>query len=174
MAAKNVINKTVACVGLALCLVYVAASVICAINYSGMEIESLGGNSDYMRLMGWSWDEVSWSKVLLVALFAVSVAFPWIWYFRDMWVTGRYRFWIFDVKSVTGKMWSILYVVLNILVLFTHAGLAEIPEPDPENGEYFLMDKMYPILMLITFYPLYLCATTVGCLWRRKRRVKPD
>lgn len=147
--------RVYASVGMLICLSYVAFMAKTIIEAQSAEWEI--SNSDYQRYLGSSMENVNWIVVILGTFLSLTLAMPWMEYFRHLWRDCSYRFWIFNENSWKGKIGSVLYVILNLFLVLLHLDLFLMPYVDCEGFAY--RNNSVVVTLLTLLIPFYLVLT---------------
>ncbi len=119
--------------------------------------------------MGWSWEEVDVTDIVIVAFAAFSFIIPRCAYFLRLWQTGRYSFWLIDVRRSWAKAGCLLYDLLDLSLIFALLLMIEsLGSSGALEGDMALRDTDMAavfLLYLIFFAPVYwLCSLGYLCL----------
>ena len=82
------------------------------------------------------------ASCFFVVIFA-TIASPWVGYGLRMWRSGLFSPWLLDVHSVVGKVYSVVFTLLNIFLIISLL---------------FLFDYNRDLEIICTAYILYLPA----------------
>lgn len=152
---NKVLIRIYSVVGLLACLLYVVYMTRLIIISESIEWEL--SNSDYSRYLGSSIENVDWTVVIVVAFLSISFAFPWVKYYKDLWVSCKYRFCIFETKKLLAKVLCLFYMLLNLFLVFLFMKLFQLPQLDTSEGSY--RDYTIEIFSLTLLVPVYLILT---------------
>lgn len=152
---RKLLIRTYSVIGLLASLVYVVYMTRMIIMAECVEWEL--SNSDFQRYLGCSFENVDWKIVVICTFISFSFALPWAKYFKDLWCECKYRFWLFDVKSVGAKIVCSIYVLFNLFLVYMLFKLFQMPELD--GNEIAYRNYTYEIVSLVILLPVYLIAT---------------
>ncbi len=125
MIMKETTVRKCSSIGMFLCAAYVLVCIGANVYVSGdmwdysRAVYSMSGGTEDVMYMGWSLKEVNIILVALIAVSATSFIIPHSAYFMRLRKTGKYSFWLFDVSGSWAKVFSLLYTLLGLSLMFS-------------------------------------------------------